>query len=274
METNELEKLQLRKLPLPEWKKFWKDRGFTQEMETKGIIKKELPQVTQKIFHVGPYFMVVVDYRDLTFDYVHGTDQMLGIPSEEFYKSNLEFLVNQLHPEDREKVMGLAVNYYKFLDLQPIHKRLDFKVSVNLRVRKADGEYMRVLEQVVTLNLDSDGRVTHVLKYFTDISHLNYSDEVVLSIFDDKGEQQQEFYTFNLEEKNSPAINDKENSTFSKREQELISMVALGKTSKEIAATLGISANTVNKHRENMMRKTGSKNMNEVISFAYCNEYL
>ena len=274
METNELQKLELRKLPLPEWKKFWANRGFVKQMEAKGILKKEPPQVIQKIFHVGPYFLVVVDYRDLSFDYVYGPDKMLGIPDEEFYKSNLEFLVDLIHPQDREKVMGLAVNYYKFLDLQPLHKRLDFKVSVNFRVRKANGDYVRVLEQVATLDLNAEGKVSHVLKYFTDISHMNYSDEVVLSIFDDTGEQQQEFYTFNLEEKNNPVISEQENTVFSDRERELVTLVALGKTSKEIAAKLGISTNTVNKHRENMMRETGSKIMSEVISFAYCNEYL
>ena len=98
--------------------------------------------------------------------------------------------------------------------------------------------------------------------------------KVVFSILNDKDEQHPEFYTFNLEEKSVPQINKKKKTTFSERERELVALVALGKTSKEIAAMLGITANTVNKHRENMMRKTGSKNMNEVVSFAYCNEYL
>ena len=63
-------------------------------------------------------------------------------------------------------------------------------------------------------------------------------------------------------------------TSLSDREREIISLVVLGKSSKEIALNLGISVFTVNKHRENMLRKTGSKNINEVISFAYCNEYL
>ena len=183
-------------------------------------------------------------------------------------------MVRLVHPDDVEKVLGLAVHYQHFLDQQPIANQLDYKVSINFRMQKANGEYIRVLEQVICLALDGNGKVTHALKYFTDISHMHYSEEVVFSILDDKQEHDQQFYTFNLEEKSVPQINKKKNTTFSERERELVALVALGKTSKEIAAMLGITANTVNKHRENMMRKTGSKNMNEVVSFAYCNEYL
>ena len=133
---------------------------------------------------------------------------------------------------------------------------------------------MRVLEQVISLKTDDEGRVTHALKYFTDISHLNYSDEVVLAILNTKENDGQQFYTFKIEEKESTAKDSVVNEDFSGREKEILSMIAVGVTSKEIASKLGLSRHTINKHRENMMRKTRCKNMNEVISFAYCSEYL
>ena len=243
-------------------------------MKAKGVLKDQVPDAIKKIFSCGRYFILVMDYRDLTYTHVQGVQSMIGFSNEEFYNGKYEFLANLVHPDDLEKVLGLAAYYQTFLDDQPLEKRLSYKASINFRFRNASGEYIKVLEQVVNLAIDDNGKITHALKYFTDISHMTYSDEVVFSILNDKDEQHPEFYTFNLEEKSVPQINKKKNTTFSERERELVALVALGKTSKEIAAMLGITANTVNKHRENMMRKTGSKNMNEVVSFAYCNEYL
>jgi DNA-binding CsgD family transcriptional regulator len=265
--------LKLQKPASPDWKKFWDGRGFASEMQSFGIMNKR-PEVINRIFHTGPYFMVVVDYSTMCFEYVQGVDQMLGFSSKEFNDGKLDFLVNLIHPEDKEKVLGLAVHYYKFLDEQPQEKRMDFKVSINFRLRKADGTYLKVLEQVIGLHIDEEGRITHALKYFTDISHLNYSNEVVFAILDDKEEERQRFYTFNLEEKSVPQLKDTTTSTLSNREIEVLNLIAKGLSSKVVAAELGISTHTIEKHRKNMMRKTGSKNLNEVISFAYCNEYL
>ncbi len=265
--------LKLQKLALPDWKKFWDGRGFALEMQSKGIFDKK-PEVINRIFHTGPYFMVVVNYSNMSFEYVQGVDQMLGFSSKEFNEGKLDFLVNLIHPEDKEKVLGLAVHYYKFMDVQPVEKRMDFKVSINFRLLKADGSPLKVLEQVIGLNMDEAGRITHALKYFTDISHLNYSNEVVFAILDDKDNENQQFYTFNLEEKVVPQVKDTDTATFSNREIEVLNLIAKGMSSKLVADELGISQHTIDKHRKNMIQKTGSKNFNEVISFAYCNEYL
>lgn len=260
-------------LALPEWKKFWKDRGFARDMKTKGIIRQDPPPVIKRIFHAGPYFFIVADYIHMTIDHVQGVEQMLGYTPQQLYDGGVEFLVGLLHPADIEKVLGLAAYYYAFIARQEKEERLNFKGSLNLRLRKTDGQYVKVIEQLIGLHMDDEGRVSPVLKYFTDISHLNYSDEPVLSILNDKEQGNQEFYTFRLEETKPPS-EATVSATFSEREKEILSHIVQGVTSKEIAAKLGISTFTVNKHRENMMRKTGSKNLMEVISFAYCNECL
>ncbi|MGC4235286.1 MAG: response regulator transcription factor [Niabella sp.] len=54
----------------------------------------------------------------------------------------------------------------------------------------------------------------------------------------------------------------------SKREQEVLKMIAEGKKSAEIAALLFISTNTVDTHRKNILAKCEVKNTAELISFA------
>lgn len=53
-----------------------------------------------------------------------------------------------------------------------------------------------------------------------------------------------------------------------KREQEILDLVALGKTSQDIADTLYISVRTVESHRYNLMQKLDVKNTAELIRYA------
>jgi DNA-binding CsgD family transcriptional regulator len=52
----------------------------------------------------------------------------------------------------------------------------------------------------------------------------------------------------------------------SKREIELIALIAAGNTNKDIAAKLSISIETVKNYRKNIIRKAGVKTSAELIS--------
>lgn len=55
----------------------------------------------------------------------------------------------------------------------------------------------------------------------------------------------------------------------SKREKEIISLIAMGKTSKEIAGLLFLSELTVKTHRKNISEKLGSKGMADLLSKSF-----
>lgn len=55
------------------------------------------------------------------------------------------------------------------------------------------------------------------------------------------------------------------------REREVVRLVAAGKTSKQAAKTLGISAKTANAHRANVMRKLGIHSVVELVHYAMRN---
>jgi two-component system, NarL family, response regulator NreC len=52
------------------------------------------------------------------------------------------------------------------------------------------------------------------------------------------------------------------------REQEVLEMLAAGKTNEDIAAALSISKHTVARHRENVMRKLGLHSRSELVKYA------
>jgi DNA-binding NarL/FixJ family response regulator len=55
---------------------------------------------------------------------------------------------------------------------------------------------------------------------------------------------------------------------FSKREREVLELLADGKSSKEIGDALGITERTVETHRKNMIHKAQTKNTVELIAYA------
>lgn len=52
------------------------------------------------------------------------------------------------------------------------------------------------------------------------------------------------------------------------RERQVLNLVVAGQTNKEIAATLGISIKTVDRHRTSVMGKTGAHSAAELIAYA------
>lgn len=62
--------------------------------------------------------------------------------------------------------------------------------------------------------------------------------------------------------------NECEDGELTKREVELISLIAEGKTNKEIATLLGISVNTVETHRLNLMKKLGVHDRGQLVRYA------
>jgi DNA-binding NarL/FixJ family response regulator len=61
---------------------------------------------------------------------------------------------------------------------------------------------------------------------------------------------------------------------FSKREADILIYLKMGKSSKEIAERLALKENTINSYREDMLQKTKTRNVAELISYAYENGVL
>ena len=65
-----------------------------------------------------------------------------------------------------------------------------------------------------------------------------------------------------------------EKSRITDREREVVQLLAEGKSSKEVAAVLGISVRTVETHRAAIMKKLGLKSFSELIRYAVRNKII
>ncbi|MDD3039232.1 response regulator transcription factor [Bacteroides sp.] len=65
-----------------------------------------------------------------------------------------------------------------------------------------------------------------------------------------------------------PATNSVEDHLLTQTEKNILKEIALGKTTKEIAAEKNLSFHTINSHRKNIFRKLGVNNVHEATKYA------
>ena len=128
-------------------------------------------------------------------------------------------------------------------------EKKNFTFSLEYRIRRFDGKYIKVNRQSFIISTDLYGNAVHVCSIITELS----SGAILKS----------DTESFNLDsDKTNKSIN------LSKRELEILKLLAEGKTSNEVAKLLFISFHTVEKHRKNMLFNNSAKNTLELIKFA------
>src|SRR5690606_6103939 len=138
------------------------------------------------------------------------------------------------------------------------NKILSYKSGYCIRFKVADGSYKLFFHQGLQLTLDGHGGIAKALNIHTDISHITSVNNYKLSIISLNGEPS---YTdidvlTPLSEKNT---------VFTRRETEILKMVAEGFSSRQIADKLCVALDTVKNHRRHILDKAGVRTTAQLI---------
>jgi DNA-binding CsgD family transcriptional regulator len=183
---------------------------------------------------------------------------VIGLASPDLF--TVEFIYENIHPDDRSRFIAHERKVTEFFNNLPPEKVLKYKVSYDYRLKRADGSYVWILMQTVTIQTSDDGAVIRVLGVQTDISHLKQDNTPCgLSFFGLDGEPS--FLNVDVPE----FIQIRENELFSVREREILRLMVEGKTSRQIADQLFLSLHTVNTHRKNILAKSDCRNIPELL---------
>jgi DNA-binding NarL/FixJ family response regulator len=125
------------------------------------------------------------------------------------------------------------------------------------------------LLEILTSNYSPDGLILHTTR---ENKHLNYYNSVLRISHFVYAEDSVEQIRYSIEKifnGMNGLMSSDYNGLLTNRECEVLRLIALGKTSKEIAEQLCISKNTVDTHRNKMLQKLNIANSASLVQFAY-----
>lgn len=228
------------------WKRLSKDASDVDLKFELEVHKKLL-----SFFQVGDYYYYIFNIKKALLEFV-STDvtRVLGYDIKEF---DIELIMSIIHPDDQPYFLAFEGKATEFFFNLGGDKITNYKISYDYRVRKKNGDYIRILQQITTLHFDEDKGVLRTFGVHTDITHLKPSGKPILSFIGLNG--MPSYINVDVQESFKTS-----KSGLTKREQQILQLIALGKSSEEICTTLFISKQTVDAHRKNMLRKTGCAN--------------
>lgn len=171
--------------------------------------------------------------------------------------SDEDEIYNRIHPEDLVDKRMLEYEFFRFIDTISDDRKLDYVATCRIRIMNKHETYIFTDNSTRILRLSPEGKVWLILCGY-DLSR-NQNPEVGIAprIIDHKHGII-----------NDLCLSDKRARILTEREREILSLIKDGKLSKQIAGMLGISVNTVNRHRQNILEKLSVANSVEAVAAA------
>jgi DNA-binding NarL/FixJ family response regulator len=181
---------------------------------------------------------------------------LLGIEIDEAMRQGPKAFYRLMHPDDVATVIDTLHRGNEFLLNLPTAEKKLFKIIYDFRLRTHAGNYMRFVQQLVPLELDGKGNIWLMLMV----------NDTVPNRSDDAPPQRK---VVQMHTGKEFVFDDEDRRTrLTKREIEILELLAQGLPSKKIADVLYLSVNTVNNHRRNILEKTSTESTTEALRYA------
>ncbi|TZF83013.1 hypothetical protein FW774_11960 [Pedobacter sp. BS3] len=184
----------------------------------------------------------------------------------EFLEGGIPLLIDVFQKDDfriyNEQVFTANL---RFLQGRPREEHHQYIFSYNYRVRHKNGRYVPILQRGCYITSKETHLPLYSLGMVIDISHFKTDRTIYHTI--EKTEEVNGYITKQTIETNYfyPYEEDK---LLTEHERCILEYMAEGWSSKQIASKLKLSENTIANHRKNMLKKTNTKNVAELIAFA------
>jgi DNA-binding CsgD family transcriptional regulator len=185
----------------------------------------------------------------------------------EWQNAEIHLFANMIHPEDRFYVLSSMQMAMEVFMAMPKEKQKSIGLNIYGRMLNAKNLFVWKLIQFPGLYFNEENRIESVLLMITDISHLGMVPSTMMTVIDNSNQQCQ-FFSISPESKK---LIETQFPTISKREKQVIRLMANGLTSKEIAENLNLAFYTIENHKRNLRAKTNTKSAAELINYLLIN---
>ncbi len=223
------------------------------------------PFIEQAVnFAVGPYFWFIPDQADMTIVAAsENTRQLSPYNPEEWVGQDANFWASNIHPDDRHYVLAAALLSAEISESDTREKSDKKRINIYCRMLDAQSIFRWVLIQFPNRYFNADNRIASTWVMITDLGHFKNNIAHMMTVIDTSNNENL-YFSVSLQTKELTPI---DLPQITKREQEILQLMARGLNSPQIAKELFISNFTVEQHKRNLRKKTGSKTSAELMTF-------
>ncbi len=214
-------------------------------------------------------FFCITNTQNLAFEYISkNLTACLGMDREELKTKGMKYLWSKMHPDDLEVWLEALNELMTFtLNEIPVSERNKMSYTWNYRLKNSKDEYVNVIQNTTPLEFDNKNKPIIGLAHYTVLSnHVEMQVCASAKILNDNNEYETVYFNNFSQKLLSDGI--------SNRERDIIRLLVLNYSSKEIAKRLNITANTVDTHRRNILKKLKVSSTGEIIGMLKNNKIL
>jgi DNA-binding CsgD family transcriptional regulator len=214
-------------------------------------------------------FFCITNTQNLTFEYISKNyNSCLGLDANELKAKGMRYFWSRIHPDDLENWLK-ALNELMEFTLAEIKVEDRYKANYtwNYRFKNSQDVYVNIVQNTTPLAIDSEGKPIIGLAHYT-VLHPNIKMDISASakLLNDQNEYETIYFTNYGQKLLSEGV--------SNRERDVIRLLVLDFSSKEISEKLNISPHTVDTHRRNILKKLNISSTGELIGMLKTNKNL
>jgi DNA-binding CsgD family transcriptional regulator len=239
----------------------------------KSYDKAHLEKHIEKIIELDSYlpysstFFCITNTQDLSFEYISkNLTACLGLDVNELKTHGMRNFWSRMHSDDVEQWLKALNELMNFTLAEiDINDRKRMSYTWNYRLKNQNGDYVNVIQNTTPLEFDSDGKPIIGLAHYTIMDNkIKFPITATAKYLNKKNEYETKYFN-NFSQKLLA-------NEISNRERDIVRLLVLNYSSKDIAEKLNISSNTVDTHRRNILKKLNISSTGELIGMLKMNK--
>ncbi|MFD1615581.1 response regulator transcription factor [Gelatiniphilus marinus] len=205
-------------------------------------------------------FFCITNTQTLTFEYISkNMSACLGLDKKDLVRQGMRFFWGRMHPKDLEHWLTALNELMEFtLNNTKIDERRRMSYTWNYRLKNSNQDYVNIVQNTTPLGFDSDFKPIIGLAHYTVLSpEIKLQVCASAKLLNEKNEYETIYFNNFSQKLLSEGL--------SNRERDIVRLLVLSYTSKQIADKLSISPNTVDTHRRNILKKLNISSTGELI---------
>ncbi|MDO6801575.1 LuxR C-terminal-related transcriptional regulator [Wenyingzhuangia sp. 1_MG-2023] len=237
----------------------------------KTVVEKHIQKLRELDEYLPPIqsFFAITNTTKQAYEFLSKNfDYTLGLDRKKIAELGVPFMLSHFHPDDLSIWLHAIEDLMKFtMSEVPFEDRVKLSYTLNFRIKNAKGEYLNAFDHQTPAYFDDQGKPVIGITHCTIIGNGEPRPIIgSIKILNDNDEYEM-LYHKNYSQKLLT-------SSLTNREIDVLRLLSINNTSKQIAEKLFISSHTVDTHRKNIYKKLNINSTVDLVKQCLINQFL